>query len=118
MKVLFLIFSLLTVAQAVAAEQSRPNILLIMADDLGFSDLGSYGGEIETPTLDQLADEGIRMSSFYVAPTCSPTRSMLMSGTDNHLVGLGTMADVLPFSHSLQGRPGYEVHINEKSHSL
>lgn len=100
------------------AEDTRPNILLIMADDLGFSDLGSYGGEIETPTLDQLANEGLRMSSFYVAPTCSPTRSMLMSGTDNHLVGLGTMAEVLPFSPQLQGRPGYEGHINEKAHSL
>ncbi|MCG7200245.1 arylsulfatase [Marinobacter pelagius] len=101
-----------------AAEDTRPNILLIMADDLGFSDLGSYGGEIETPTLDQLANEGLRMSSFYVAPTCSPTRSMLMSGTDNHLVGLGTMAEVLPFSPQLHGRPGYEGHINEKAHSL
>lgn len=100
------------------AEDSRPNILLIMADDLGFSDLGSYGGEIETPTLDDLANEGVRMSSFYVAPTCSPTRSMLMSGTDNHLVGLGTMAEVLPFSPSLQDRPGYEGHINEKAHLL
>jgi arylsulfatase len=96
----------------------RPNILLIMADDLGFSDLGSYGGEIETPTLDELADEGLRMSSFYVAPTCSPTRAMLISGTDNHLVGLGTMAEVLPFSPALQGRPDYEGHINKKAHSL
>ena len=100
------------------AADNRPNILLIMADDLGFSDLGSYGGEIETPTLDELADQGVRMSSFYVAPTCSPTRSMLMSGTDNHLVGLGTMAEVLPFMPSLQGRPGYEGYINDKALSL
>lgn len=96
----------------------RPNILLIMADDLGYSDLGSYGGEIATPNLDQLAGEGLRMTSFYVAPTCSPTRSMLMSGTDNHLVGLGTMAEVLPFAPHLQGQPGYEGHINDKAHSL
>lgn len=118
MKLFCVILGLLVLAPSVAAELKRPNILLIMADDLGFSDLGSYGGEIETPTLDELADEGVRMSSFYVAPTCSPTRSMLMSGTDNHLVGLGTMAEVLPFSPSLQGRPGYEGHINEKAHSL
>jgi len=101
-----------------AQNPDKPNILLIMADDLGFSDLGSYGGEIETPTLDDLAKEGIRMSSFYVAPTCSPTRSMLMSGTDNHLVGLGTMAEVLPFAPALQGRPGYEGYISDRAHSL
>lgn len=101
---------------AVAAEQ--PNILLIMADDLGFSDLGSYGGEIETPNLDELAHAGLRMSNFYTAPTCSPTRSMVMSGTDNHLVGLGTMEEVLPFLPKLQGRPGYEGHLTNGTPSL
>src|SRR5690554_3663227 len=100
------------------AAAERPNILLIMADDLGFSDLGSYGGEIDTPNLDALAAEGLRMSSFYTAPTCSPTRAMVMSGTDNHLVGLGSMAEVLPFLPQLQGRPGYEGHLNERAHSL
>lgn len=103
-------------AGAWAAEQ--PNILLILADDLGFSDIASFGGEIETPSLDQLAGEGVRMTDFYAAPTCSPTRAMLMSGTDNHLVGLGTMAEVLPFAKSLQGRPGYEGHLNGRAHSL
>ena len=94
---------------AVAA--SQPNILLIMADDLGFSDLASFGGEIETPNLDRLAAEGIRMTRFYVAATCSPSRAMLMTGMDNHQVGLGTMAEVLPFAPQLQGRPGYEGHL-------
>ncbi|MFA5677691.1 MAG: arylsulfatase [Pseudomonas sp.] len=101
-----------------ALAESRPNILLIMADDLGFSDLGSYGGEIDTPNLDELAEQGLRMSSFYTAPTCSPTRSMVMTGTDNHLVGLGTMQEVLPFLPALQGRPGYEGHLNGRGHSL
>ncbi|WP_256582259.1 arylsulfatase [Pseudomonas sp. MYb185] len=110
------VLALLWMGAGVAAE--RPNILLIMADDLGFSDLGSYGGEIATPNLDTLAAEGLRMSNFYTAPTCSPTRAMVMSGTDNHLVGLGTMAEVLPFLPQLQGRPGYEGHLNERAHSL
>lgn len=101
-----------------ALAESRPNILLIMADDLGFSDLGSYGGEIDSPNLDELAEQGLRMSSFYTAPTCSPTRSMVMTGTDNHLVGLGTMQEVLPFLPALQGRPGYEGHLNGRGHSL
>ena len=68
---------------------SRPNILLIVGDDVGYSDLGAYGGEIETPNLDSLAKNGLQMTNFYVAGTCSPTRAMLMSGADHHLVGLG-----------------------------
>ena len=51
----------------------RPNVLLIVADDLGYSDIGAFGGEIATPTLDTLAEEGLRLSNFHVLPTCSPT---------------------------------------------
>lgn len=80
-----------TPRSVVADGHAPPNVLLIVADDLGFSDLGSYGGEIATPRLDRLADEGLRFTDFYVAPTCSPTRSMLLTGLDNHLVGLGNM---------------------------
>jgi arylsulfatase len=67
----------------------RPNILLIVADDLGFGDLGCYGGEIETPNIDALANSGIRFSSFHTAPMCAPTRAMLLSGNDNHIAGMG-----------------------------
>jgi hypothetical protein len=73
--------------------KNRPNILLIVADDLGYSDLGSYGGEINTPVLDTLAQQGVRYTDFYVSPTCSVTRSMLLSGTDNHIAGLGNMGE-------------------------
>ncbi|MBM7059309.1 arylsulfatase [Pseudomonas sp. UL073] len=97
---------------------SPPNILLILADDLGFSDIASFGGEIATPNLDQLAREGVRLSNFYAAAACSPTRSMLLSGTDSHLVGLGTMAEVLPFAPALQGRPGYEGYLNGRAQSF
>jgi len=73
--------------------QARPNILMILADDLGYSDIGAYGGEISTPNLDALAASGRLMTSYHTGSTCSPTRSMLMSGTDHHLAGLGTMAE-------------------------
>lgn len=69
----------------------RPNFLLIVADDLGFSDVGAFGGEIQTPNIDSLADSGVRMTDFHTASMCSPTRSMLLSGTDNHIAGLGQM---------------------------
>lgn len=67
----------------------RPNFLIIVADDLGFSDISPYGGEIRTPNLERLAKDGIRMTNFHTASACSPTRSMLFSGTDNHIAGLG-----------------------------
>src|SRR5215510_11428543 len=73
----------------------RPNVLLIVADDLGYSDIGAFGGEINTPNLDRLAKEGLRMTDFYASPFCSPTRAMLISGVDNHRVGLGGMAELL-----------------------
>ena len=67
----------------------RPNIVLIVADDLGFGDIGCYGGDIETPNIDNLATKGIKFSSFHTAPMCAPTRAMLLSGTDNHIAGMG-----------------------------
>jgi arylsulfatase A-like enzyme len=68
----------------------RPNFLVIVADDLGWSDVGCFGGEIQTPNLDKLAhDGGVRMTDFFhTASMCSPTRSMLLSGTDNHIAGM------------------------------
>ena len=91
---------------------NRPNILLVVVDDMGYSDLGSFGGEIRTPTIDSLAESGLRMSSFYVAPACSPTRAMLMTGTDNHLAGLGAMKEAL--AENQKGKQGYEGHINTR----
>src|SRR3990167_6430112 len=66
----------------------KPNFLIIIADDLGNSDIGSFGGEIDTPNLDALARDGLRLTDFHTAPTCSPTRAMLFSGTDSHQAGL------------------------------
>lgn len=69
----------------------RPNILLIVADDMGYSDIGAFGSEIATPNIDALVREGRVLTSFYTAAACSPTRGMLMSGADSHRVGFGMM---------------------------
>ncbi len=98
------------------AAPKQPNVLFIMADDLGYSDIGAFGGEIKTPNLDALASEGRLLSDYHTAPTCSPTRSELLSGTDHHLAGIGAMAELTP--PHLQGKPGYEGYLNAKALSL
>lgn len=97
-------------ANAKSTDQ-RPNFLVIVADDLGYSDIGAFGGEIATPNLDQLALAGLRLTDFNTAPTCSPTRSMLLTGTDNHLAGVGNMAEFT--APNQQGQPGYEGHLRQ-----
>jgi arylsulfatase len=110
---LVLIVTILTAAASHAAMAAqRPNILLVVADDLGFTDIGSYGGEIDTPHLDALAARGMKFTDFHVSVSCSPTRSMLMSGNDNHVAGLGNMGELL--ADNQKGRPGYEGHLNNR----
>lgn len=93
-------------------EKKRPNFLVIVADDLGFSDIGAFGGEIETPHLDALANRGLKLTDFHSAPACSPTRAMLLTGTDHHIAGIGTMLEVaLP---GFKGAPGYEGYLNSR----
>jgi len=96
--------------------KARPNVIVIVADDLGFSDLGYLGSEIQTPNLDELANKGVVLNNFHAAPFCSPTRSMLLSGTDNHIAGLGIMSEDL--TPELEGKPGYEGYLNTKVASL
>ena len=98
------------------AHYERPNILLIVADDLGYSDLGSWGGEISTPVLDALAGVGVRYTNFHVAATCSPTRAMLMTGIDHHRAGLGNMA--VWMAPNQRGKPGYEGYLNKGVQAL
>ena len=73
-------------ADDTSVDSKRPNVLLILADDLGYTDLGHYGSEINTPNLDALAREGISFSNFHTAATCAPARAMLMTGVNNHLL--------------------------------
>jgi arylsulfatase A-like enzyme len=86
----------------------RPNIVIILADDMGFADMGAFGSEIKTPHLDSLAREGVRFTQFYTHATCSPTRSVLLSGVDTHRNGLGNMAEwIAPNQRGLEGYEGY-----------
>ena len=98
------------------AADTRPNILLIVADDMGYSDIGPFGGEIDTPNLDALAKSGMLFSDFHTSPTCSPTRSMMFSGTDNHLAGLGSMGETITANQ--KGKPGYEGFLNDRVASV
>ena len=102
------LFSTLTTA-AVAAPNRRPNILLILADDLGFSDLGCFGGEISTPNLDRLGQRGIRFTQLYNNARCCPSRAALMTGQHPHKVGMGNMTG----NPQRQGFPGYSGRVNQ-----
>jgi arylsulfatase len=86
----------------------KPNIVVILVDDMGFSDIGSYGGEISTPNLDALAKNGLRFSNFYNTARCCPTRASLMTGLYSHQAGVGHMTDD-------RGLPGYSGRLNDKS---
>lgn len=85
----------------------RPNIVVIMADDMGFSDIGPYGGEIDTPTLDYLAENGLRFTQFYNTARCCPTRAALLTGIYQHQAGVGQMVEDL-------GQPAYQGYLNDR----
>lgn len=89
----------------------RPNIIVIMADDMGFSDLGCYGGEIHTPNIDYLASNGIRFTQFYNTSRCCPTRASLLTGLYSHQAGIGKMTDA-------EDEPGYQGHLGNNTVTL
>ena len=89
-----------------------PNIVIVLADDLGFSDVSCYGSEIHTPAIDALADAGIRYSNFHVTPLCSPTRAALLTGLNSHAAGMGFVANADP------GFPGYASELPPHQPSL
>ena len=97
-----------------AADDSNPNIIIIMADDMGYSDIGSYGGEIETPHLDRLAEGGMKFSNFYNSGRCCPTRASLMTGLHPHETGIGWMTnppDTQKMDHGPEF-PSYRGYLN------
>ncbi|MBE7177297.1 MAG: arylsulfatase, partial [Mucilaginibacter polytrichastri] len=108
MKKTVLIVFLLLSGIALQAQQ-KPNIILIMADDMGYSDIGCYGGEVKTPNIDRLAQGGIRYRQFYNAARCCPTRASLMTGLYPHQAGMGWMAA------ADLGTPEYQDNLNETS---
>jgi arylsulfatase A-like enzyme len=100
------------IAQAQTDPARRPNIVVILGDDLGFSDTGMFGSEIKTPNFDSLARDGVRFTNFYTHASCSPTRAMLLSGTDTHRNGLGNMDEFT--APNQMGVPGYEGYLNDQ----
>ena len=94
------------------ADISKPNILVIMGDDFGFSDLGVFGSEISTPNLDQLGKEGKILTNYYTYPVCSPARSTFLTGVDNHIAGIGTMFENI--APNQVNKTGYETFITDR----
>src|SRR6188472_808414 len=91
----------------------RPNIIVILTDDMGFSDLGCYGGEIQTPNLDALASNGVRFTQFYNTARCCPTRAALLTGLYSHQAGIGHMMD-----DKGEKFPGYRGNLNRSCVTL
>ena len=98
-------------ARSSFAARPRPNILVILADDLGWSDLGCYGGEIHTPNLDKLAQGGVRFTQFYNCARCCPARASIMTGLYPHQVGMGNMTSPKPRGDF----PGYAGGLNDRN---
>lgn len=95
-------------ATALSATTTRPNVLIILADDLGYSDLSCYGGEISTPNIDRLAQGGVRFSAFYNSARCCPSRASLVTGLHPHQTGIGFFATGQPQSG---WGPAYTGHL-------
>ncbi len=93
---LALLLSVLCTVQGTAAQAARPNIVLILADDLGFSDIAPYGSEIQTPSLTALAERGIQFTNYHTAASCAPTRGMLLTGVDSHRNGVPNIPETIP----------------------
>jgi arylsulfatase A-like enzyme len=110
MSVSALAMSFMFCAPAIAQDK-RPNILVVLFDDAGFMDFGAYGSDTRTPTIDSLAKKGTTLSRFYASPFCGPSRAMLMTGMDNHQVGMGTLVETV--TKDAREHPGYSMRWNE-----
>lgn len=96
-----------------STQNPKPNILLLVGDDIGFSDLGAYGSEIATPNMNRISDAGVRFTNFHASPVCSVTRSMLMTGANNIEMGLGAFD--YSFYPPTKGQPGYEGYLTKNA---
>src|SRR5438309_283438 len=102
------IVSILLIA-GVASAADRPNIVVILADDMGYSDIGCYGSEIETPNIDRLATGGVRFTQFYNTARCCPTRAALLTGLYSHQAGVGHMLE-----NWTEFGPAYSSGLNDR----
>jgi arylsulfatase A-like enzyme len=105
------IFAVIGSSATAGEVEPRPNILLIVADDLGYADLGVFGSDIRTPNIDALAAKGMLFTQFHTAPMCAPTRAMLLSGNNNHVAGMASQG---PEGFLQQNVPGYEGHLSDR----
>lgn len=103
------LLSLPAIAADPAASGKRPNFVIILIDDGAFTDLGPYGGEAHTPTIDMLAARGALFTSYHTSPLCSPSRAMILTGIDNHRTGVATIPETLPAAQA--GKKGYSMHF-------
>ncbi len=106
-KLVTVVLLILSWNRLLAAESSQPNIVVIMSDDMGYSDLGCSGGEIKTPNLDTLAAGGLRFTQFYNTARCCPTRAALLTGLHPHQAGIGHMMED-------RGHNGYRGDLNRQ----
>lgn len=98
---------ILASAAPVLAQDTRPNILVVLFDDVGFMDFGAYGSDSRTPTIDALAQRGVMLSRYHSSPFCGPSRAMLLTGMDNHQVGMGTLVETV--TEEMRALPGYSM---------
>ena len=108
-----------SISVAQAASAARPNIVLILADDLGYSDIGCFGSEISTPNIDRLAQNGVALTQFYNQARCCPTRAALMTGRYPHQVGIGEMIDdYAAAARAAANSPAYQDHLSTNSPTM
>ncbi len=108
MKMQILLFVSLFLSNIALAQNKKPNIVIILADDLGYSDIGCFGSDVETPNLDEMAAKGLKMTNFYNASRCCPSRASLLTGLYPHQVGIGDMMNTRPY-------PAYQGYLNKTS---
>ncbi len=102
--------------QASSQTETQPNIVLLLVDDSGLMDFGSFGGEAHTSHIDQLAQQGMMFTNFHTSPVCSPSRAMLVTGTDSHLAGVANLPEMLP--NGYENEPGYGGVLNNRVQTI
>ena len=107
--ILFVCFQTLAMAAAMPSASARPNIVVVLVDDAAFMDFGLYGGEAHTPNIDKLGAMGTMFTGYRSSPLCAPSRAMLLTGTDNHLNGVATIAEIIPPQQV--NKPGYGLSL-------
>jgi len=114
--IFYVFFTALCFFSPINQANDKPNIVLILIDDLGLTDLQAYGGEISTPNIDILASEGMLFTNYHTTPECAPSRAMLLTGMDNHNTGIPMIPEVMPTKY--RNTPGYEGYLRDDALTL